>query len=329
MAFAARKPQQNTRGRLGASRLDASTAPAEAAPKKPKAVLVLSSAGAATALSASRAAGTSARAKHTARDRGPPAAGAVPKPETSAKARPFSGSSAPPIATAKHASSTSIKPPPSAAAPRTQPAAALLAPHTADPLQLAAQLYPWLYMTSHLEAAFQTSELSALNALDKRAFELADEESGIADQRVRFDAERRVACLDEIAAIKELPELVQTFLRNGIACEAVAAEVLHIHGRTRMDHPRSPFQVFDEILARIASAQTDADRLHAAFTRLLGSKDLAAKSSLSSFLHPIFEAFLPVMHVRISNLAAVHELVLCSKTNLGMALHIQSLKLTS
>lgn len=138
---------------------------------------------------------------------------------------------------------------------------------------------------------------------------------------------------------------MQTFLHNGIACEELATEALRIGGQvqTCADHLRF-FQVFDEILARIGgyfsldriyilltsiylpdSAQNDANRLFASFTCLLEGNDLG----VNSFLRPIFEAFLPVIQSRVSNLAVAHDLVLCSKTNLGIALHIQSLKLTS
>lgn len=54
-----------------------------------------------------------------------------------------------------------------------------------------------------------SSSIAAQNAIDKRASALTEEESGIAEQRVRFDAERRIALLSEITAIKvSLSELV-------------------------------------------------------------------------------------------------------------------------
>lgn len=40
------------------------------------------------------------------------------------------------------------------------------------------------------------------SVLDKRATELSEEECGIADQRVRYDAERRIAFLEEVAGSK-------------------------------------------------------------------------------------------------------------------------------
>lgn len=144
--------------------------------KKPKAVL--SSASAAQPVTEAIntfVAAASVRAKHTIRDQEIPVAlavGAYSKPEARTKLIPGDG---PPSST-KHASSTSIKPPVSPnlaviaftelmflqlSTPALVAQQTTLPLRTVDPLQLAAQLYPWLYMISHLETAFQTSEVSA------------------------------------------------------------------------------------------------------------------------------------------------------------------------
>lgn len=88
---------------------------------------------------------------------------------------------------------------------------------TSDPLQVAAQLYPWLYMTSTLEACFQTAEETAKvrelsiiigsvfqlllvqKDLQKRSEEIDAEESDFAEQRERYEAEQVVNFYDELS----------------------------------------------------------------------------------------------------------------------------------
>jgi hypothetical protein len=71
---------------------------------------------------------------------------------------------------------------------------------TSDPLQIAAQIYPWSFMTSTLDACFKNAEAAATNDLETRTKELDVEEAKIADQRERFEAERAIAILHELGS---------------------------------------------------------------------------------------------------------------------------------
>jgi len=200
---------------------------------------------------------------------------------------------------------------------------------TTDPIQIAAQLYPWLYMTSSLEAVFQAAELSAQSTLHERAKELAEEEADIADQRVRFDAEQRVALFDDLASnplSQELPEIMQTFLRDGDICNKIVGEALQIGTQSqKQPDDRLNLQLHNEILDQLERAHNEANRLEFSIMRLLDSVQLAADSPI----RPIFAACLPVVRARTTNLVVAQDLLESSKGNLEMTLQLESLRLTA
>jgi len=97
---------------------------------------------------------------------------------------------------------------------------------TSDPLQVAAQVYPWMHMSSTLDACFKGAEAAATvrdsftdchasadlfiakNELETHAKELAAEESEIADQRDRLEAERAIDFFDELGSDVVSPRLI-------------------------------------------------------------------------------------------------------------------------
>ncbi|KAL1747244.1 hypothetical protein HDZ31DRAFT_80605 [Schizophyllum fasciatum] len=97
------------------------------------------------------------------------------------------------------------------------------APQTTDSLQIAAQIYPWLYMTSTLEKAFGDGEQAAEAELEAFARNLAQDEEGIRDEKVRWESERFVEFCDSLSStpkghlhvLQDLPEIIQHYLRHG------------------------------------------------------------------------------------------------------------------
>ncbi|KAI5823879.1 hypothetical protein K523DRAFT_324960 [Schizophyllum commune Tattone D] len=94
---------------------------------------------------------------------------------------------------------------------------------TSDPLQIAAQIYPWLYMTSTLEKAFGDSERAAEAEIEAFARDLAQDEEEIRDEKVRWESERFVEFCDSLSStpkghlhvLQDLPEIIQSYLRHG------------------------------------------------------------------------------------------------------------------
>ncbi|KAJ7223994.1 hypothetical protein C8J57DRAFT_1535891 [Mycena rebaudengoi] len=184
---------------------------------------------------------------------------------------------------------------------------------TSDPLQVAAQAYPWLYMSSTLEACFQSAETAAEKDLTTRAKELAEEESDISDQRVRLEAERAVEFYDELSTDKfatEAPSIMQAFLLHGDASTTLEAEALQLATK---------------------NLQREECELSAAIIQLTQADDgipdeSATESSARFQLNHVFAACLPVLRARAANLKMAHELLEGAKENLAMSLHLESLE---
>ncbi|KAG5648719.1 hypothetical protein DXG03_000066 [Asterophora parasitica] len=143
---------------------------------------------------------------------------------------------------------------------------------TSDLLQVAAQLYPWLYMTSTLEACFQTAEAAAEKDLAARSQQLTEEESEMANQRTRFHAERTADFYDELSRdtlAKTAPQIMQTFLTHGDACTRVEAEALHLatHGASEPDED-APLQVYGSMLDTLDELHDEAVELEVSILNL-------------------------------------------------------------
>ncbi|KAJ7248527.1 hypothetical protein C8J57DRAFT_1189777 [Mycena rebaudengoi] len=215
---------------------------------------------------------------------------------------------------------------------------------TSDPLQVAAQAYPWLYMSSTLEACFQSAETAAEKDLTTRAKELAEEESDISDQRVRLEAERAVEFYDELSTDKfatEAPSIMQAFLLHGDASTTLEAEALQLatspQGPAEADY-YSPMRPYNAILDKLGeltwlkeNLQREECELSAAIIQLTQADDgipdeSATESSARFQLNHVFAACLPVLRARAANLKMAHELLEGAKENLAMSLHLESLE---
>jgi hypothetical protein len=70
--------------------------------------------------------------------------------------------------------------------------------------------------------------------------------------------------------------------------------------------------------------RAEATRLESSIERLLQLEDDQPSQVLS-----VFAACLPIVRARIDNLSSAHDLVLCSKDNMGMSLRIESIRLSA
>ncbi|KAG6861960.1 hypothetical protein C0995_009144 [Termitomyces sp. Mi166 len=163
-------------------------------------------------------------------------AGTVPLSSTEAKpapAAPKEPTDAPTESTVKTESTDPPKEPRnlSESTTNSKPSAADKPIPTSDSLQVAAQLYPWIYMTSTLDACFESAEQSAKAHLETRAQHLTESESLLADQKTRFQAERAADFYDVLSTdvfARTAPRIMQAFLAHGDACEHVEAEALQL-----------------------------------------------------------------------------------------------------
>jgi len=166
-------------------------------------------------------------------------------------------------------------------------------------------------------------------ALHERAKELSEEEADIADQRVRFDAEHRVAVFEELATnpfSQELPKIMQAFLRNGDICNKTVGEALQIGTQSQKQLDDRPnLQLHNEILDQLERTHNETNRLEFSVVHLLDSVQLAADSPI----RPIFAACLPVVRARAANLIVAQNLLKSSKDNLEITLQLKSLRLTA
>jgi len=222
---------------------------------------------------------------------------------------------------------------------------------TSDPLQVAAQLYPWLYMTSTLDACFQTAEETAKKDLEARSEKVAEAEAEMSDQRTRFHAERAANFYDELSTdvfAETAPHVMQTFLSHGDACARAEAEALHLaaHGANTPDED-APLQVYGEMLDSLEELHTEAVELEASILKLTATpesesgsdreRDLAqqggqkesegSQSSAREQIMGMFAACLPVLRARISNLTMAQELIDGAQENLSISLRMESLGL--
>ncbi|KAF8076791.1 hypothetical protein FPV67DRAFT_433044 [Lyophyllum atratum] len=235
-------------------------------------------------------------------------------------------------------SSSNVKPAPAAVPPPIEEKVPRPAP-TSDPLQVAGQLYPWLHMTSTLEACFQTAEEAAKKDLAARSQQLAEEESEISDERTRFEAERAADFYDELSTdifAETAPHIMQTFLSHGDACTRVEAEALHLatHGASTPDED-APLQVYNDMLDSLDVLHTEAEQLEASILALTATPESASPagegtksdSSAREQILGVFAACLPVLRARISNLAMAQELIDGAQENLSIGLRMESLGL--
>ncbi|KAF9478392.1 hypothetical protein BDN70DRAFT_879996 [Pholiota conissans] len=143
---------------------------------------------------------------------------------------------------------------------------------TSDPLQVAAQVYPWTYMTSTLDACFKGAEAAATNDLETRTKELSEEESELAEQRDRLEAERALDFFEELGTgsfAKEAPEIMQLFHTHGDSCARVETEALKLASRNGPDpEDEEPLKVYNDMLQVLEELHNEATKLHASISKL-------------------------------------------------------------
>ncbi|KAJ7098676.1 hypothetical protein B0H15DRAFT_772095, partial [Mycena belliarum] len=219
---------------------------------------------------------------------------------------------------------------------------------TSDPLQVAAQVYPWMYMSSTLDACFKSAEAAAearpsfasppatylYSDLAARETELAEEEADLSDQRVRLEAERRVEFYDELATdefASAAPSIMQAFLAHGDTCTQVEADALKLATRSAPaeEDYYSPMRPYNALLDKLADLQRKEAQLHASIVALTqgdAPEDDGDEPSARAQLMHMFAACLPLLEARGVNLQMAHELLEGAKENLAMSLHLESLE---
>ncbi|KAF7294242.1 hypothetical protein HMN09_01152600 [Mycena chlorophos] len=211
--------------------------------------------------------------------------------------------------------------------PRTQPQP------TSDSLQVAAQVYPWLYMNSTLDACFKTAESNAEKDLAEKSAELSAEESTLADERARFDAERQIDFADALSKgdlAESAPSIMQSFLAHGDECATVEGEALALATAPPSiaeEDELSPMRPYNAMLDRVESLQKECSRLRGAVVALTqgpGDADEEAKSARSQILQ-LFSSCLPTLQARADNLDMAHQLLEGAKQSLAMSLHLESM----
>ncbi|KAF8914292.1 hypothetical protein CPB84DRAFT_1758891 [Gymnopilus junonius] len=227
-----------------------------------------------------------------------------------------------------------------------QPPAAEQQTPTVDPLQVAAQVYPWTYMTSTLDACFKDAEVAATADLATRANQLSTEESEIADQRTRLEAERSIEFFDELASdpfAREAPAIMQSFHSHGDACTRIETEALKLAMHDAPEEPEDePLKVYQDMLHNLEKLQDEATRLQDSITQLTQvsvptsdvpdgdgpSQVIEDASSARSQVNGVFAACLPILRARIANLSMAQELIDSALENVSLGLRMESMGLT-
>ncbi|KAG6854450.1 hypothetical protein C0991_006529 [Blastosporella zonata] len=227
---------------------------------------------------------------------------------------------------------------------------------TSDPLQVAAQLYPWLYMTSTLDACFQTAEQAAKKDLAARAQQIEEDEADIKEQKTRFHAEQAADFFDVLATdgfAQTAPRIMQSFLAHGEVCERAEAEALQLalKGAPAVGDEDdedgdwdAPLKAYAEMLDRLEMLHTEALSLELSILKLtesspppsgsgdnLGTEETTKQDSeglgAQAQILGVFQACLPVLRARIANLAMAQELVDGAQENVSISLRMESLGL--
>lgn len=200
-------------------------------------------------------------------------------------------------------------------------------------------------MSSTLDACFKGAEAAATNELDTRANELAAEESEIADQRDRLEAERAIDFFDELGSdifAKDAPAIMQLFHSHGDSCTKIENEALEL-----ANHPdpadENPLKAYNDMLHDLEKLQNEAAELQNAILKLSEGSSVVGvpeggtdgnsetvlnpdeESSARSQVSGIFAACLPVLRARIANLSMAQDLVDSALENVSLTLRMESM----
>ncbi|KAJ3736165.1 hypothetical protein DFJ43DRAFT_990390, partial [Lentinula guzmanii] len=215
---------------------------------------------------------------------------------------------------------------------------------TSDPLQVAAQHYPWMHMASTLDACFKDAEETAKKDIKARSDALDTLEANISDERTRSEAERLIEFYGELSSdrfVKDAPKIMQSFLSHGDACTEIEAEALRIASQdlSNIDFDTMdimvPLREYNDVLDRLGTLQMEVFALESAILRLTvsttepSSENTAQSAAARSQIAPVFKACLPIIRARGQNITMAQQLVEGAKQNLSMTVHLQSLGLGS
>ncbi|KAJ3998337.1 hypothetical protein F5050DRAFT_1745532 [Lentinula boryana] len=148
---------------------------------------------------------------------------------------------------------------------------------TSDPLQVAAQHYPWMHMASTLDACFKDAEETAKKDVKARSDALDTLEANISDERTRSEAERLIEFYGELSSdrfVKDAPKIMQSFLSHGEACTEIEAEALRIASQdlNNIDFDTMdimvPLREYNDVLDRLGTLQMEVFALESAILRL-------------------------------------------------------------
>ncbi|KAF9534573.1 hypothetical protein CPB83DRAFT_842538, partial [Crepidotus variabilis] len=230
-----------------------------------------------------------------------------------------------------------------------------------DPLQIAAQVYPWTYMSTTLDACFKTAEDSANKELETRTKELETRESAVADQKERAEAEQAIEFYDELESdvfAKNAPAIMQLFQSHGESCDKIEGEALKLANRLGPDlDEEEPLKPYTEMLDRLEELQTTAAKLQESIIILTEKANAPTDGTSNPALIPsangpeneaepnsqnpeaaidsepsartqistVFSACLPVIKARIANLSMAQELMDMALENASLTLRMESM----
>jgi hypothetical protein len=197
-------------------------------------------------------------------------------------------------------------------------------------------------MSSTLDACFKGAEAAATNELETRARELEAEESEIADQRDRLEADRAIDffdALDSDAFATDAPAIMQLFHSHGESCTQIENDALKLANRAFLDSTdEDPLKVYNDMLNDLEELQNAAAKLQNSILKLTeasstitaaaqGSTEGEAsdESSARSQVSSLFVACLPVVRARIANLSMAQDLIDSALENVSLTVRMESM----
>ncbi|KAJ8487524.1 hypothetical protein ONZ45_g14305 [Pleurotus djamor] len=221
-----------------------------------------------------------------------------------------------------------------------KPTPASSSSNTLSSLQLAAQIYPWTYMTASLEVAMSKAEITAQESFAAKEKELDEQEAGIADLRIRYEIECVLALYDELGKrelVDALPPLLDTFIDNALEATRLSDEALRLASLdvTQVDF-MSPVITYNTILDSLDDTLKQTNDLSSSFTDLIQvfttpcpTEDTQNPYDPRPRLSAAFSALLSVLQARHANLTLSQEVVLVLKDNVEAHLRVESLRLAA
>ncbi|TBU33036.1 hypothetical protein BD311DRAFT_653203 [Dichomitus squalens] len=172
-------------------------------------------------------------------------------------------------------------------------------------------------MTSALEVEFEKAENIARAALNARKDELAAEEAGIAEGRVRFEAERLIQFYNELGD-REVAEEVATIVLRYKKLERTVGETtaaaLHV-ASLPLDETTHVSQ-YSNILDQIESLEDECRELEVLVHSLLTTTTSFRGDTLPTVLRDISV----IIAGHAENAACARDVVQCSKENYRMGI---------